>query len=574
MSKRKGPPRAKKQRVVEPEYLQNSDIEEELFVNCDEENQPGSDSVEYSSDEDCKEGLTFEQFPLVNIELQPIPSRPRPDEPSTSGSSSNWTSTGDMKNLHFNKINAFSGVVNGHEPINYFDYFFDQDLLSMICTETNSQAKRLKSVNESVKGRIKDWKELVIPELKIFLGLLLHMGTINLNRLQDYWKTDRLFNIPIFRQQMSRNRFLLILRCLHFTSESESEDPLYKIRNMIDYFNKKMEDCYYPCKELSLDESMVLWRGRPRGRQYIKNKPQKYGVKLYMLTQPDGLILRFHVYTGGKDIDASGKSHAEKVVMDLMEGKLGNGHELYIDNFYNSFGLAKRLLENNTYCTGTLRKNLKDNPIEVTAKKLKKGENVSLFREGVHIGKWQDKRPVMYITNQYANKMVPVVNKRGQTKKKPQAVAKYNEFMSGVDRQDQLLAFYPCERKTLRWYLKIAIHTLQLLFINSYKIYNQYSGQKKMTLYDYRLNIINTLLPVKSEPEVGVSLRSVRSRHYIRKITETNARGRIQRKMCRQCHKNKKRTDTSYQCVTCVEKPGLCPECFDKYHIEHNLFFS
>lgn len=54
---------------------------------------------------------------------------------------------------------------------------------------------------------------------------------------------------------------------------------------------------------------------------------------------------------------------------------------------------------------------------------------MSLFREWVHIGKWQNKHPVMYITNQYENKMVPVVNKRGQTKEKPQAVAKIRVYV-------------------------------------------------------------------------------------------------------------------------------------------------
>jgi len=125
-----------------------------------------------------------------------------------------------------------------------------------------------------------------------------------------------------------------------------------------------------------------------------------------------------------------------------------------------------------------------------------------LFREGIHIGKWKDKRPVMYITTEFEDRKVPVTNKRGQVADKPEAIAKYNQFMSGVDRQDQLLAFYPCERKTLRWYLKLAIHTFQMLFINSYKIYNKYSGQPKMTLYDYHLSIIDKLLPEKSAPGV------------------------------------------------------------------------
>ncbi|KAJ8938693.1 hypothetical protein NQ314_011372 [Rhamnusium bicolor] len=68
-----------------------------------------------------------------------------------------------------------------------------------------------------------------------------------------------------------------------------------------------MADTYYPDKMLTLDESMVLWRGRLTIRQYIKNKRHKYGVKLYIVTEPDGTIIKFAVYTGQLD-DFGGKA--------------------------------------------------------------------------------------------------------------------------------------------------------------------------------------------------------------------------------------------------------------------------
>ncbi|KAJ8928798.1 hypothetical protein NQ314_018586 [Rhamnusium bicolor] len=140
-----------------------------------------------------------------------------------------------------------------------------------------------------------------------------------------------------------------------------------------------MTAVYYPDKQLSLDESMILWRGRLAFRQYIKNKRHKYGIKLYMLTEPDGTILQFRVYTGTHDAELAGTGHASKVVMKLMEGKLNQGHALYMDNYYNSCSLAETLLENDTYCTGTLRSSLKNNPKEVIKAKLKKG------RKRIHV---------------------------------------------------------------------------------------------------------------------------------------------------------------------------------------------
>ncbi|XP_046687886.1 piggyBac transposable element-derived protein 4-like [Homalodisca vitripennis] len=140
---------------------------------------------------------------------------------------------------------------------------------------------------------------------------------------------------------------------------------------LVDHFNKKMDDVYYPGKELSLDEAMVLWRGRLIFRQYIKGKRHKYGIKLYTLCEPGGLILRFLVYSGSLS-DLGGKGHATKVVLHLMRGKLNHGHSLYMDNFYNSFPLAYQLLRKKTYCTGTLRADRKYLPDEVKSAKVKK----------------------------------------------------------------------------------------------------------------------------------------------------------------------------------------------------------
>ena len=89
---------------------------------------------------------------------------------------------------------------------------------------------------------------------------------------------------------------------------------------------------------------MVLWRGRLIFRQYIKNKKHKYGIKLYMLTTPTGMVQKFAVYTGMLD-DLGRKGHTQKVVIHLLDEKLNVGHHVYMDSYYNSFELAKHSLE-------------------------------------------------------------------------------------------------------------------------------------------------------------------------------------------------------------------------------------
>ncbi|XP_045446632.1 piggyBac transposable element-derived protein 4-like [Melitaea cinxia] len=469
-------------------------------------------------------------------------------------------------------------VSNESKAIDFLSLFLDDEFLTYIVRETNKHAiDVLTKPGVTLKSRITDWKDTNVAEIKVFFGIILHMGIIRLNRLTDYWKTDRLFNIPIFRQYMSRNRFLLLFRCLHFSSSSAG--GLSKVEKLIERFNDKMNYLICAQKELSLDESMILYRGRLFFRQFIKNKKHKYGMKLYMLTEPDGLVLRLHLYGGSADI-TSGKGHTEKVVLHLLKDFLGKGHSVYMDNFYNSYNLAAKLLTHKTYCTGTLRKKREFNP-EIVNSKMKKGDNKSVFHNGIHIGCYRDKRYIPYISTEHDDEMVTVTNKRGISKEKPKALAFYNRFMSGIDRQDQMLSYYPCERKTLRWYKKFLIHVFQIQILNAYILYNRFSG-KHLNMYDFRMSLINELLPPKECSVSTSSLVPTRSErvHKLTKIenkteeTKKDAPGhvrkinRVKRKVCRQCTAVRKiRKQTRYHCVLCLEQPGLCDQqCFDAYH--------
>lgn len=170
-------------------------------------------------------------------------------------------------------------------------FFFFENIVSQtnLYTETVFLSESTKE-----KSRITHWKPVTVSEMKTFLGLWLHMGNIKINRLQDYWKIDDLHDLPVFRRCMGRNRFFLIMRCLHLAENPERGeagfgDRLHKIRSFQDYIHNKMEELYYPTKDLSLDESMVLWRGRLPFRQFIKGKKKhKYGVKLHILAEPNG----------------------------------------------------------------------------------------------------------------------------------------------------------------------------------------------------------------------------------------------------------------------------------------------
>ncbi|CAK1582148.1 unnamed protein product [Parnassius mnemosyne] len=473
--------------------------------------------------------------------------------PSLDCPTETWsTDRSSMKTIYFTQSQELL-VPPPANPFEALRLLINDKLIDLIVQETNAHAVRvLSSPGVTDQSRITRWKDVTREELWTFFGLLLHTGTIRLNRLSDYWKTHWLFKLPCFSRYMPRNRFMLILRCLHFSSDSNEEDRLVPIRPIMNHFNETMKRIYSPGKQLSLDESMVLWRGRLIFRQYIKNKRHKYGIKLYVLAEPDGTVLNFQVYSGANDT-TSGKGHTEKIVLKLLEERLDYGHSIYMDNYYNSYNLAVKLLERKTYCTGTLGKNRKNNPVDLGSVTLRKGENKSSFLNGVHIGKWRDKRNVLYISTEHDDEMVEVASKRGQVLLKPSAIVHYNSFMSGVDLQDQMLAYYPCQRKTLRWYKKLFVHILQMSLSNAFYLFNKYSNSDKMNLYDFRMAILENLLP---QPVPTEQIKSkLKIQHHLTKIENFKLREKrdgnstkitreIIRKECKGCRAKKKRVAT------------------------------
>ncbi|KAI6648410.1 PiggyBac transposable element-derived protein 4 [Oopsacas minuta] len=135
-----------------------------------------------------------------------------------------------------------------------------------------------------------------------------------------------------------------------------------------------MSRIYTPGRNLSLDESMVLWRGRLVFRQYIKNKRHKYGIKLFQLCESDGIVLRVAIYSGESFFDEHMIGQTGAIVLHLMRDYLDKGYCVFTDNYYTSVTLTKIMSERSTYICGTLRPDRKGNPQTVIQSKLKRGE--------------------------------------------------------------------------------------------------------------------------------------------------------------------------------------------------------
>ncbi|XP_046970772.1 piggyBac transposable element-derived protein 4-like [Vanessa cardui] len=311
-----------------------------------------------------------------------------------------WT----MGNPALENIIPFTGNpglkknMTGTEPIDFFNLLFNNHFYDLIITCTNANGEILKSTSTG-HTRFKRWKPISLPEFQTFIGIIFLMGLIKLNRLTDYWKKHYLFDFTL-KNYMSRNRFFMILRALNVQNIPGNES-IKKVCSLIDIFNKTLEEIYYPSKELTVDESLILWTGRLRFRQYMKNKVHKYGIKLYMLAENNGICMKIHLYAGAQDNVVGGRDHVKKVLRLLTQNYLNVGHSIYVNNFYASVDMANELLNNNTYLTGTLRQNKKGNPKDLINTKLQKNEACIMHNnKNVTVTKWLDKREVCFVSSE------------------------------------------------------------------------------------------------------------------------------------------------------------------------------
>ncbi|KAL0149530.1 hypothetical protein M9458_055057, partial [Cirrhinus mrigala] len=106
---------------------------------------------------------------------------------------------------------------------------------------------------------------------------------------------------------------------------------------------------YGPLKELPLDEMTIAFKGKSTLKQYNPKKPDKYGYKVFVLSEANsGYVLQLSMYTGqNADADADlGATHL--IVHQLMVQYTGKGHEVYMDSYYTSPAIANELANNDT----------------------------------------------------------------------------------------------------------------------------------------------------------------------------------------------------------------------------------
>jgi hypothetical protein len=200
-------------------------------------------------------------------------------------------------------------------PVDYFDYFTtDQEnnlnLIDKLVTETNLYAEQSIQQPISAHSRMNNWVPTDRSEMRALIGVMMAMGLLKKPTIESYWNkgdTSFLLYSPSFSQVFSRNTFQNILRFLHCNDNTQAAprgspeyDPGYKIRPVFDILNNTFDRKYNLGRDLTVDKSMVGFKGRTNLVQYMPGKKShRWGAKLFVLAESDtGYTSQVKLYAG------------------------------------------------------------------------------------------------------------------------------------------------------------------------------------------------------------------------------------------------------------------------------------
>jgi len=179
---------------------------------------------------------------------------------------------------------------------NFYALLVTEEMLQEISDQTNIYAVQKQSMNAS--RRINKWVPTNKNEIeRLFGAFIIWMGLVKYPAIYLYWSRDPQYYHPFPHKVMSRNRFKILLRMLHFCNNETADvtNRLYKIQPIIDELKRNFKKYYHPTEVICIDESMIPFRGRIIFRQYLKQKKHKYGIKTLIIAFQTQLWSRLHI---------------------------------------------------------------------------------------------------------------------------------------------------------------------------------------------------------------------------------------------------------------------------------------
>ena len=190
---------------------------------------------------------------------------------------------------------------------------------------------------------------LHVDELESFIGLQIGRGVLvgKNTPVKQLWSKE--WGQLIFRNTMSRDRYQEITKHLRFDDffsrrQRKEIDKFCLISEVWNCFIENCKKCYVPNCDLTIDEQLFPCKTRCPFIQYMANKPEKFGIKFWLLTDAQSKYLCNGKPYLGRDPSRSRCSDLPgDVCLALLQPYYKKGYNVTTDNYFTSLKLAEEL---------------------------------------------------------------------------------------------------------------------------------------------------------------------------------------------------------------------------------------
>lgn len=360
----------------------------------------------------------------------------------------------------------------------YFSLFINDEVMSDMLEATN---RKLLNEREAFRTASKVTTQvqtgyLLNPvsraEMDAFLGLCILRGQYkNLT-------TAQLFNPAtgpaLFKATMGEARFKTLLRHVSFDDastrgERRKRDKMAPIRETFNKFEKTLREHFKPGPCITIDETLLKFRGRCPFRVFMKSKPGKYGILIRSVADADTRYFwKLWPYTGvPEDVENAAPGVVIKSVPELVhhlvEEVKGSGRNVTMDRYFTSVPLLEELREDRLTAVGTINAGRRFLPKELTDPRGRDPDtSIFAFRRGITMVSHCPKKGkvTLLVSSQHTTPSVDEVSK------KPEMTLYYNATKGGVDVVDAMVDEYMGKPPLRRWPTAVLLFMLTVASVN------------------------------------------------------------------------------------------------------------
>lgn len=182
-----------------------------------------------------------------------------------------------------------------NKPIQLYDLFMTPRHQSLIAAHTNARAiKELQEQPETTQKRA--WTATNQAEIGVFLGILLLMSLDHSPSIRSYWTIDPAKLVyPAVQHAMTLTRFEQIRRFLKINDIDDEPDSYgsewwKKLEPLASDIQTASQEYYILGPHISIDEQLILFKGRSRNTLKMIAKVAGQGFKIYSLCEGNYLL--------------------------------------------------------------------------------------------------------------------------------------------------------------------------------------------------------------------------------------------------------------------------------------------